>query len=269
MIRDVKDMVTMYKLLIRFSIRSRMQYRFNFWTGSFIAAFIAFMEFALLAVILSRFGTIQGWSIAESAYLYSVLTLSRSIYRTFASDVHHLEQYLVSGNLDALLLRPLPVLLVLMTQNVSIRFGELLLGFGMLAYSLGSLANQGQIELWSVIPLTLLISLNGALLFFGIALATAATGFWLTRISMLQNLTEDATHTAIRYPLTIFPGWLKGVLTFGLPVAFVNYMPALYIIRGEAGPWMLALSAAASAAVVGAGALLWRTGMSRYQSTGS
>ncbi|WP_245851020.1 ABC transporter permease [Paenibacillus herberti] len=269
MIRDLKGMASMYKLLIRFSFRSSMQYRFNFWLGSTIAALIAFVEFALLAVILSRFGTIQGWSVQESAYLYSILILSKAIYRTFASDVHHLEKYLLSGDLDGLLLRPLPVLLVLMTQNVSVRFGETLLGLGMLAYSLSSLAADDQIQLWIAIPLSVLICLNGGLLLFGIGLATAATGFWLTRIDMLQNLTEDATHTAIRYPLSIYPGWLKGILTSILPVAFVNYMPALYIVRGEAGPWMLALSAAASLVVLGAGAFLWKWGISRYQSTGS
>ncbi|WP_194843276.1 ABC transporter permease [Paenibacillus sp. B01] len=268
-LRSVRGLIAMHLLLIRFSFRSSMQYRFNFWFGTIASAVIASVEFSLLAVILARFGAIQGWTLTESAYLYAVLVLAKALYRSLASDVHHLEKYLVSGDLDGLLLRPVPVLLALMTRNFSVRVGETLLGASMLAYSLAALARDGAIELWVALPLTLAAVVNGALLLFGIGLATAAMGFWMTRIEVLQNMTEDAAHTAVRYPLSIYPGWLKALLSTALPVAFVNYWPAMFILKGAVGGWTLALSTAASAAALAAGGWLWSRGLRSYQSTGS
>ncbi|QJC50930.1 hypothetical protein HGI30_04710 [Paenibacillus albicereus] len=268
-LHSLRGLIAMHLLLVRFSFRSSMQYRFNFWFGTIASAVIASVEFAMLAVILTRFGAIQGWTLAESAYLYAVLVLAKALYRSLASDVHHLEKYLVSGDLDGLLLRPVPVLLALMTRNFSVRLGETLLGGSLLAYSLTALAREGAIQLWIVLPLTLAVVLNGALLLFGIGLATAAIGFWLTRIEVLQNMTEDAAHTAIRYPLSIYPGWLKTLLSTALPVAFVNYWPAMHLIKGDGGGWTLALAAAASAAALAVGGWLWSRGLRSYQSTGS
>ncbi|GGD80472.1 ABC transporter permease [Paenibacillus nasutitermitis] len=258
----------MYRLLVLASLRSRMQYKFNFWFSSFMAALINLVEFAMLAIILLKFGHIKGWSLAEAGYLYAILTLSKAIYRTVASDVHHLEKYLVSGDLDSLLLRPVPVLLGLMSFNVSFRIGETIQGIAVLAVSMQALFAAGQLN-WTSIPLTGMVILSGSLLLFGIGLLTATAGFWLTRIEELQNITEDAARTAVQYPLSIYPKWMQGLLLTVIPVAFANYVPSLYILRGEGGLWLLLSAFAAAMVVFGAGLFMWRVGISRYQSTGS
>ncbi|MBW7459020.1 ABC transporter permease [Paenibacillus sepulcri] len=258
----------MYHLLVVASLRSRMQYKFNFWFSSLMAALINVVEFAMLAIILLKFGHIKGWSLAEAGYLYAILTLSKAIYRTVASDVHHLEKYLLSGDLDSLLLRPVPVLLGLMSFNVSFRIGEIIQGAAVLAVSMQALFAAGQIS-WASIPLTLLVILSGALLLFGIGLLTATAGFWITRIEELQNITEDAARTAVQYPVSIYPKWMEVMLLSVIPVAFANYVPSLYILRGEGGVWLLLSAFAAAVLVFAAGLFMWRVGLSRYQSTGS
>ncbi|AJY75513.1 ABC transporter permease [Paenibacillus beijingensis] len=258
----------MYVLLVRASVRSRMQYRFNFWFSVMMAAVINAVDFALLAVILLRFGGIKGWSLAEAGYLYGVLTAAKAIYRSLASDVHHLERYLVSGDLDALLLRPVPVLLALMSQNFHLRVGELLLGGGILALSLHSLLEADQVT-WSILPWTLLVIGSGSVLLFAIGLLTASAGFWITRIETLQNITEDAARTAAQYPLTIYPSWLKILFIGVIPIAFANYLPALYLLRHETGWWMPLLAACVALLLLAIAVKVWRIGISRYQSTGS
>ncbi|BBH22186.1 multidrug ABC transporter permease [Paenibacillus baekrokdamisoli] len=258
----------MYRLLVVASLRSRMQYKFNFWFSSVMAALINVVEFAMLAVILLRFGHIKGWSLAEAGYLYAVLTLSKAIYRTFASDVHHLEKYLVNGELDHLLLRPIPVLLGLMSQNVSFRIGEVIQGLTVLIICMSTLFHEGQLS-WLTVPLTIVVILSGSLLLFGIGLLTATAGFWLTRIEELQNITEDAARTAAQYPLSIYPKWMQGLLLGVIPVAFANYVPSLYILRGEGGIGLVAAAIAVAFLVFGVSLILWRHGLTRYQSTGS
>ncbi|NGZ75130.1 ABC transporter permease [Saccharibacillus alkalitolerans] len=260
--------IKLYLLLVRTSIRSRMQYRFNFAFGTILAAFIQLSEFLMIAIVLAKFGAVRGWSVHEVGYLFAVMTLSKMLYRTFADEVHHLERYLVEGELDQLLTKPLPVLLSLMPRGFRLMPGELLQGGGILAWALGAMLAGGQVTWWAV-PQTLFAVLTGAVVLFAIGLATATCGFWTTRISMLQNMTEDAAQTAARYPLTLYPGWMSGLLLTALPVGLVNYVPALYILRGELGAWVFPLLAAAACLAVLLALRFWKFGISKYQSTGS
>ncbi|XEC97639.1 ABC transporter permease [Paenibacillus tarimensis] len=258
----------LYSLLIKASIRSRMQYKFNFLLASFLAAIIQIAEFLMVAIVLYKFGAIKGWSLYEVGYLFAVMTLAKTLYRTLANDVHHLEKYLVSGELDQLLTRPVPVLMALMSQNFRIMLGEVLQGGFVLVWALTSMMKTGQIS-WTAFPMTLFIIVTGAIILFAIGLATATFGFWLTRITELQNITEDAARTAAQYPLAIYPAWLRSFLLFAIPVGFVSYVPALHILRGELGVWVIGGIAIVAVICLSGSLLFWRFGITKYQSTGS
>ncbi|CAI6084350.1 hypothetical protein PAECIP112173_04258 [Paenibacillus sp. JJ-100] len=258
----------LYKILIRTSIRSRMQYKFNFVLGAILAALIQISEFLMVALVLHKFGAIKGWSLYEIGYLFAIMTLSKTLYRTFGNEVHHLEKYLVGGELDQLLTRPMPVLLALMPQNFRIMIGEVLQGGFILCWSLAGMMYSGQIG-WTVIPLSLLVIVTGAIILFSIGLATATLGFWTTRIEELQVITEDAARTAAQYPLTLYPEWMSSLLLTVIPVGFVNYIPSLYLLRGEGGMWVLALIVGVALVCLAASLRFWAFGMTKYQSTGS
>ncbi len=93
----MKHWFDLYAVLIRSSIQSRMQYRMNFVLGTLLASLIQIAEFLMIAIILNKFGAVKGWSLHEVGYLFAVMTLSKTLYRTFASDVHHLERYLTTA----------------------------------------------------------------------------------------------------------------------------------------------------------------------------
>ncbi|MBY0162851.1 ABC-2 family transporter protein [Cytobacillus firmus] len=263
-----RSWLSLYALLIRTSIKSRMQYKFNFILASFLAALIQISEFLMVAIVLYKFGAIQGWSMHEIGYLFAVMTLSKTLYRTLADEVHHLERYLVNGELDQLLTRPMPVLLALMPQKFRIMLGEVLQGGFLLWWSFHGMMAAGQVG-WSAVPQSLYIIVTGAVILFSIGLATATFGFWSTRITELQNLTEDAARTAAQYPLTLYPKWMSSILLIVVPVGLVNYVPSLYILRGELGAWVLPALAGAALLCLILSLKFWQFGLTKYQSTGS
>lgn len=263
-----KAWISLYILLIRTSVRSRMQYKLNFVLGTLLAALIQISEFLMVAIVLYKFGAVKGWSLYEIGYLYAVMMLAKTLYRSFADEVHHLENYLVNGELDALLIRPLPVLLTLIPQSFRVMLGEVLQGGFVLAWSLHGLMQSGQIG-WFSIPLTLFVIANGAVILFAIGLATATFGFWTTRIGELQNITEDAARTAAQYPLTLYPKWMAGLLLTLVPVGLVGYVPSLYVLRGELGIWIIPFIFAAAVVCLLLSLRFWKLGLSKYQSTGS
>lgn len=264
----LRNYIKLYLILIRTSVRSRMQYRFNFAFGTILAAIIQLSEFLMIAIVLAKFGAVRGWTMHEVGYLFAVMTLAKTLYRTFGNEVHNLERYLVEGELDQLLTKPLPVLLSLMPRGFRIMFGEVIQGGAILAWSLGAMLHSGQVT-WLAIPQTLFAIVTGGVVLFAIGMATATCGFWTTRISMLQNMTEDAAQTAARYPLTLYPGWMSGLLLTAIPVGLVGYVPALYILRGELGLWVFPVLAVASCLAVLLVLRFWKFGISKYQSTGS
>ncbi|MDG0794762.1 ABC transporter permease [Cohnella ginsengisoli] len=104
---------------------------------------------------------------------------------------------------------------------------------------------------------------------FAVGLATAAAGFWTTRTEDLSVLTDNASTTACQLPLSLFPDWLRTLLLTVVPFGFINYVPAMFIVRSEWGWWTIPAAAAVAALSLGAAFALWRVGVRKYQSTGT
>lgn len=91
--------------------------------------------------------------------------------------------------------------------------------------------------------------------------------------SEVQNAFTYGGVTLTQYPLTIYPVEVVRAVTFLLPIAFVNWYPALYLL-GRDDPfglpgWLQAASPLAAAVMVCLAGLGWRTAIRRYRSTGS
>ena len=113
----------------------------------------------------------------------------------------------------------------------------------------------------------------GTLIFLAIFILGAAFQFWTADASEVANAFTYGGNTLTQYPLTIYPTEAVKALTFIVPVAFVNWYPSLFILDR---PDPLGLPAAMQFAAPLAAlvlcllaALAWRTGVRRYQSTGS
>jgi ABC-2 type transport system permease protein len=100
-------------------------------------------------------------------------------------------------------------------------------------------------------------------------MATASAAFKIVRIEELQVFTENASSTATLYPLDIYPGWLRKMLLWVIPLGAGNYVPVRHLL-GKGGTWVnLALPPVAAALSLCLATHLWHLGESRYHSTGS
>ncbi len=71
-----------------------------------------------------------------------------------------------------------------------------------------------------------------------------------------------------RYPVGIYPGWLRLVLTWIIPVGLMTTVPA-QALAGDLVPATLLGSVALAAALLAAASLLFRIGLRRYASASS
>ncbi len=88
-----------------------------------------------------------------------------------------------------------------------------------------------------------------------------------------MNVVTYGGQTMTSYPMHIYQDWLRSIFTFVIPMAFVNYYPALWLLGKPdplgGPPWLAFLSPFVCVAVLAVGVRMWSFGARRYQSTGS
>lgn len=260
--------MALYFRLLAASVRSKMQYKWDFLFTTVLYAVITAVNFMTVAAILCRYRTIAGWSLYQVALLSGLASASHGLYRVFAAELDTFEKYLVNGEYDGLLIRPWPALLTLLARNFDIgRIGAALQGYLVVAIGLSGVLDQGA-PAWLAVYACLL-PLAGAVIITAISISVAGIGFFITRISDLQTFAINAPVTAAAYPADVFPRWLRGLLTGLLPVTAIGYIPIRFAL-GKGGTLLdLAIPFLVAALAITVALQIYRSGERRYQSTGS
>jgi ABC-2 type transport system permease protein len=261
----------LYGRLVGAHIRSQMQYKVSFGL-SFLSAFGAnIIDFAAIAVLFGRIPHLAGWSLGEVGLIYGMAAVSFATAELIGSALDNFDTRIVQGTFDRVLTRPLGAFFQILAEDLGLkRLGRI--GQGALVLLIG----QGLAGIqWTPDRLgALLLALAGGTgIFFSIFVLGAAFCFWTVQGKEATHIVTYGGDFTASYPLDVYAGWLRRFVTFVLPLAFVNYYPALYIL-GREDPlglpdWVWLLSPVIALAMAGVARLAWSAGVRRYQSTGS
>jgi ABC-2 type transport system permease protein len=266
----ISNGLRVYLVLAGASIRSQMNYRLSFALRSTIDFFVIISDFAPVYLLSRYFGNIDGWTFAELALLYGMVGVSWGVVETTMRGFEKLGRFLVGGDFDRLLLRPLPVTLQIASLNFEARkIGRILQAVIVLAIAAVHLELDARALGWILFGI-----LGGVLFFSGIVLLGGASQFWtLGETSELQNMLTYGGSAALIYPVSIYSTWFRRAVTYAIPLAFVNYFPALAALgrTQSAGwpewlPWISPLVCGSMAAL---GLAVFSLGLRRYESTGT
>jgi len=107
--------------------------------------------------------------------------------------------------------------------------------------------------------------LAGAIIIYSFFLILATLSFWFVRVENILVIFQSM-YEAGRWPVSLYPGWLRYGLTFVIPVAFATTVPA-EALTGRLG-WETMLIAVALALVLFiASRAFWRIGLRHYSGT--
>ncbi|WP_144701361.1 ABC transporter permease [Fictibacillus phosphorivorans] len=261
--------MNLYLKLLSGSLRSRMQYKMNFLVSSLSYGLIMAVDFVLLAAILQRFDDIKGWNLYEVGLLYGISSVAITLYRVFCVEVHNFERYMVEGEFDSLLIRPVSPLSLLLTKNIDLsRIGGTIQGVLILVISIIGL-KLNNVELFLLLIYLPVTIFSGLVICFSLGLITATIAFWTQRIKDFQTFTLYAPFNAANYPMNIYPGWLKIIFFTVIPVGFMNYTPILFLLNKGGDLWNLALPPLVSIIFLFISLRFWKFGIRHYHSTGS
>jgi ABC-2 type transport system permease protein len=173
--------------------------------------------------------------------------------------------------MDAVLVRPLPVLGQLISADFALRrLSRVVVALTIVVIAVA----RAPIELTPArVGLLVLAPLAGAVLFGAIFVATATVAFWWIDSGEFANGVTYGGRDFTSYPVTVYGAAFRYLFAYGLGFAFVSYYPTLALLGRPdplGGPAFLAWSSPAAAVLaVLLASVFWRFGVRQYRSTGS
>ena len=236
--------------------------------GQFLANFVGFIALLLL---FHRFEDLAGWSRGEVAFLYGLGGLAFGASDMLAGGFDRLSISIQTGTFDRVLTRPVGVFAQVLASDFQLRrLGRMAQG----AFVLGLSLTWLEVE-WTGLKALVLVSaiVSGIVIFGAIWVIGAAITFWTVQTSEVTNVFTYGGEELVSYPMPVYGEGLRRFFTFVVPLAFVTYLPALYILDRPdplgLPPALRFCSPLVAAAffLVARGA--WALGVRHYQSTGS
>jgi viologen exporter family transport system permease protein len=245
----------------RVSVMGELAYRVNFFWQLFQSILSLAVSLVGLAVIFSYTDTLGGWQPSEILVLVGVYFLVGGMIGLIIQP--SMEQFIESvrdGTLDFTLTKPEDTQLIVSIKQADIwRLIDILLGLGVLVAALIWMgANVG---IWQAGSFILML-IAGAVIVYSFLLILATLSFWFVRVENILVIFQSI-YEAGRWPVSLYPGWLRYGLTFVIPVAFATTIPAQALTARLT--WETLLGAVGLAVgLFAVSRLFWRVGLRHY-----
>lgn len=255
-------MFKLVKVYLKIGVLNELAYRANFWIQLFESILAIATSLGMVAIVFSKTENLAGWQHSELICLLGIyFVVLGSINFVIAPSLNKFMQEIVSGELDFTLTKPRDAQLLVSIQQFQIwKVIDILLGLAILAWGLNSQITTTSWIDGLMFGISLLCA--GAIVYsFWMILATLA--FWFIRI---ENITQIfwAMYIAGRWPIGIYPSWLKWLLTLVVPIAFAVTVPA-EAVSGKLPTETLVLAVIMTAALLFISRRFWLFGLKHYR----
>lgn len=263
--------VRAYGFIAAMWIRSSWAYRASFWMMLAANFATTALDFVAIMLMFSQVDALGGFSLPEVAFLYGTACVAFGLADLILGTAERVGRRVRDGTMDVLLTRPVPVLSQVAADRFALRrLGRILQGTLVLGWALTRLELD-----WTAGRVALLVSmlLCGGVIFGCLFVVGGAFQFWAQDAAEVQNAFTYGGTTVLQYPPTVFGKELVRGVTFVVPLAFVNWLPASHVL-GRPYPlglpgWVAFTTPLVAAACCALAGLAWRAGLRSYRSTGS
>ena len=245
----------------RIGALNELAYRSNFWFQAFETGTSLATALGAVVLVFRQTDALAGWRADELVALLGVYYLVYGVINLLiAPSLTRFMEDVRQGTLDYTLTKPADAQLLVSISDFRIwRLVDVGLGAAVLAVALVRLApglGPAQALAFGVALLA------GTAIVYGFWIVLATCSFWFVRI---ENITMVfwSMYTAGRWPVGLYPGWLRWTLTLVVPVAFAVTVPA-EAVAGRLDAATLAGAVALAAALLAGSRAFWKAGLRHY-----
>jgi ABC-2 type transport system permease protein len=211
-------------LFFRIGALNDLQYRANFWLQLLQSAIQLGTGLAVLGLVFSQTPALNGWTQPELLAVMGVHILMGGVIGAFIQpSMERLRQDIREGTFDFVLTKPDDIQVLSSVREIRIwQAVDVIVGLVVLGIAIGQLQQGlGPIEALAFAAALVL----GGLMIYSFWLIITTIAFWIVRIDEIAELFQGLYQSG-RWPVTIYPGWLRASLTFLVPIAFAVTVPA-------------------------------------------
>jgi len=259
--RELFRPLRLFGLFFRIGALNELQYRANFAVQVFQSIIALGTGLAVLGLVFSQTTRLNDWTQAELIVVMGVHILMGGVIGTIIQpNMERLMTDVREGTLDFILTKPEDAQVLVSIRDVKI-WQAVDIVVGLVVLGIGVSQVQAAVGPMQALAFGVALLLGGLMIYcFWLIITTGA--FWIVRMDEVHELFEGLYQSG-RWPVTIYPGWLRISLTFLVPIAFAVTVPA-EALTSRLTPETLALAAGFAVLLLIFTRWWWRFGLRRY-----
>jgi len=206
------------RALVATNLRASIALRGAFWLRAGFMFLNNFIFLIAWVLFFRHYKSVLGWQLEDTAAVYGICAGAFGLSLVFGGGVRHLARMIAEGDLDSFLTQPKPVLLHAVGSSSEAS------GWGDLLSAIVLFALCGYVTP-AMIPVCVLVSVTGALIFLASMAMFQSLAFWVGDHSAIAQQAMHFILTFALYPKTIFTGMIKVVLFTAIPAGLITFLP--------------------------------------------
>ena len=201
-----------------------LEYRANFAINALLSLIGISWSVAGVAIFFLHTDEIRGWRFNELMIVLGLfLTFLGLVEMLLVPNVQDLMEHIRLGTMDFILTKPINSQFHASLRRINIWRGiDILLGLGVGAYGMAQLAEWPSLVRFL---LFIVLCLCGIVILYSLVMLLVTSAFWFVQLENVMELLYTFFEAG-RFPITIFPTWVRILLTFVVPIAFITTVPA-------------------------------------------
>lgn len=247
-------------------LKARLQYRWDFVSQFFTDFLFQGVNLIFIIVVFGHTKQLGGWNQYEVIFIYGYFLIPWALFATFFNLWDFNERYIIRGELDRVLTRPIHSLQQILMETMT---PESLLGVitGFIVMGYGAIHLEISWNWWDPF-LFLLFAFGGVGIYAGIYISLTSISLYTDSKTDIQPIVYNVS-TYGRYPINIYNRVIQFFLTFILPFGFVGFYPASYFLDQGVWRWFALATPVVGILYFMLGIFIWNHGIRNYRGAGS
>ena len=252
--------------LLKINVQMSLAYRADTIINILLNLMWLGWELLSLSIIFNNTTTIGGWGFPELVALLGVFRLVNTMMIALIwPNTEKFNQSIRDGSMDYTILQPVNSMFLVSFSRITVwRVWDLMLAIVLI--SVGIHLSGDAVTLFQLLSF-ILLAICGLIVVYSLWIVLIALTFWFTKfdnnVTIMQALLDSG-----RYPVTVYPIWLRIIVTYIIPIAVATTVP-LQALRGDLNLSRILIFVSIGIASFLVASQVWKAGLKRYSGASS